>query len=115
MTYSIFLSIISSSRLRGNIIEDKVIRPLYNTTIGKANRKLSSSLHKFINKYGYDNEAIQKYLNENGKEALDNLSDVIEYFADTKSIKGKLAHKLSGLDDIVNNKGYYVINKFIRK
>lgn len=99
------------SRLRGNIIEDKVIRPLYNTTIGKANRKLSSSLHKFINKYGYDNEAIQKYLNENGEEALDNLSDVIEYFADTKSIKGKLAHKLSGLDDIVNNKGYYVINK----
>lgn len=71
------------SKLRGNIIEDKVIRPLYNTTIGKANRKLSSSLHKFINKYGYDN----------------------------KSIKGKLAHKLSGLDDIVNNKGYYVINK----
>lgn len=99
------------SRLRGNIIEDKVIRPLYNTTIGKANRKLSSSLHKFINKYGYDNEAIQKYLNENGEEALDNLSDVIEYFADTKSIKGKLAHKLSGLYDIVNNKGYYVINK----
>lgn len=99
------------SRLRGNIIEDKVIRPLYNTTIGKANRKLSSSLHKFINKYGYDNEAIQKYLNENGEEALANLSDVIEYFADTKSIKGKLAHKLSGLDDIVNNKGYYVINK----
>lgn len=99
------------SRLRGNIIEDKVIRPLYNTTIGKANRKLSSSLHKFINKYGYDNEANQKYLNENGEEALDNLSDVIEYFADTKSIKGKLAHKLSGLDDIVNNKGYYVINK----
>lgn len=99
------------SRLRGNIIEDKVIRPLYNTTIGKANRKLSSSLHKFINKYGYDNEAIQKYLNENGEEALDNLSDAIEYFADTKSIKGKLAHKLSGLDDIVNNKGYYVINK----
>lgn len=99
------------SRLRGNIIEDKVIRPLYNTTIGKANRKLSSSLHKFINNYGYDNEAIQKYLNENGEEALDNLSDVIEYFADTKSIKGKLAHKLSGLDDIVNNKGYYVINK----
>lgn len=99
------------SRLRGNIIEDKVIRPLYNTTIGKANRKLSSSLHKFINKYGYDNEAIQKYLNENGEEALDNLSDVIECFADTKSIKGKLAHKLSGLDDIVNNKGYYVINK----
>lgn len=47
----------------------------------------------------------------NGEEALDNLSDVIEYFADTKSIKGKLAHKLSGLDDIVNNKGYYVINK----
>lgn len=99
------------SRLRGNIIEDKVIRPLYNTTIGKANRKLSSSLHKFINKYGYDNEAIQKYLNENGEETLDNLSDVIEYFADTKSIKGKLAHKLSRLDDIVNNKGYYVINK----
>ena len=99
------------SRLRGNIIEDKVIRPLYNNTIGKVNRKLSSSLHKFINKYGYDNEAIQKYLNENGEEELDNLSDVIEYFVDTKSIKGKLAHKLSGLDDIVNNKGYYVINK----
>lgn len=99
------------SRLKGNIIEDKVIRPLYNTTIGKVNRKLSSSLHKFINKYGYNNEAIQKYLNENGEETLDNLSDVIEYFADTKSIKGKLAHKLSGLDDIVNNKGYYVINK----
>lgn len=99
------------SRLRGNIIEDKVIRPLYNTTIGKANRKLSSSLHKFINKYGYDNEAIQKYLNENGEEALDNLSDVIEYFADTKSIKGKLAHKLSGLDDVLNDKGYYTMNK----
>lgn len=99
------------SRLRGNIIEDKVIRPLYNSTIGKANRKLSSSLHKFINKYGYDNEAIQKYLNENGEEALDNLSDVIEYFADTKSIKGKLAHKLSGLDDVLNDKAYYTINK----
>lgn len=99
------------SRLRGNIIEDKVIRPLYNNTIGKVNRKLSSSLHKFINKYGYDNEAIQKYLNENGEEELNNLSDVIEYFVDTKSIKGKLAHKLSGLDDIVKNKGYYVINK----
>jgi hypothetical protein len=99
------------SRLRENIIEDKVIRPLYNTTIGKVNRKLSSSLHKFINKYGYNNEAIQKYLNENGEEGLDNLSDVIEYFADTKSIKGKLAHKLSRLDDIINNKGYYVINK----
>lgn len=78
---------------------------------GKDNRKLSSSLHKFINKYGYDNEAIQKYLNENGEEGLDNLSDVIEYFADTKSIKGKLAHKLSGLDDILNDKGYYTINK----
>lgn len=99
------------SRLRGNIIEDKVIRPLYNSTIGKANRKLSSSLHKFINKYGYNNEAIQKYLNENGEEALDNLSDVIEYFADTKSIKGKLAHKLSGLDDVLNDKAYYTINK----
>lgn len=99
------------SRLRGNIIEDKVIRPLYNSTIAKANRKVSSSLHKFINKYGYDNEAIQKYLNENGEEALDNLSDVIEYFANTKSIKGKLAHKLSGLDDVLNNKAYYTINK----
>jgi hypothetical protein len=99
------------SRLRGNIIEDKVIRPLYNTTIGKANRKLSSSLHKFINKYGYDNEAIQKYLNENGEETLDNLSDVIEYFADTKSIKGKLAHKLSGLDDVLNDKAYYITNE----
>lgn len=99
------------SRLRGNIIEDKVIRPLYNSTIGKVNRKLSSGLHKIINKYGYDNEAIQKYLNENGEEALDNLSDVIEYFADTKSIKGKLAHKLSGLDDVLNNKAYYTINK----
>lgn len=99
------------SRLRGNIIEDKVIRPLYNSTIGKVNRKLSSNLHKFINKYGYDNEAIQKYLNENGEEALDNLSDVIEYFADTKSIKGKLAHKLSRLDDILNDKAYYTINK----
>lgn len=99
------------SRLKGNIIEDKVIRPLYNITIGKANRKLSSSLHKFINKYGYDNEAIQKYLNENGEEALDNLSDVIEYFADTKSIKGKLAHKLSGLDDVLNDKAYYITNK----
>lgn len=78
---------------------------------GKANRKLSSSLHKFINKYGYDNEAIQKYLNENGEEALNNLSDVIEYFADTKSIKGKLAHKLSGLDDVLNDKAYYTMNK----
>lgn len=99
------------SRLRGNIIKDKVIRPLYNSTIGKVNRKLSSGLHKIINKYGYDNEAIQKYLNENGEEALDNLSDVIEYFADTKSIKGKLAHKLSGLDDVLNDKAYYTINK----
>lgn len=99
------------SRLKGNIIEDNVIRPLYNTTIGKVNRKLSSGLHKIINKYGYDNEAIQKYLNENGEEALDNLSDVIEYFADTKSIKGKLAHKLSGLDDVLNDKAYYTINK----
>ena len=99
------------SRLGGNIIEDKVIRPLYNSTIGKANRKLSISLHKFINKYGYNNEAIQKYLNENGEEALDNLSDIIEYFADTKSIKGKLAHKLSGLDEVLNEKAYYTINK----
>jgi hypothetical protein len=99
------------SRLRENIIEDKVIRPLYNNTIGKANRKLSNRLHKFINKYGYNNEAIQKYLNENGEEALDNLADVIEYFADTKSIKGKLAHKLSGLDDVLNDKAYYIMNK----
>ena len=99
------------SRLRGNIIEDKVIKPLYNATIGKTNRKLSSGLHKFINKYGYDNEAIQKYLNENGEEGLNNLSDVIEYFANTKSIKGKLAHKLSGLDDVLNDKAYYTINK----
>lgn len=99
------------SRLRGNIIEDKVIRPLYNSTIGKANRKVSSGLHKFINKYGYDNEAIQKYLNENGEEGLNNLSDVIEYFADTKSIKGKIAHKLSGLDDVLNDKAHYTMNK----
>lgn len=99
------------SRLRGNIIEDKVIRPLYNSTIGKANRKVSSGLHKFINKYGYDNEAIQKYLNENGEEGLNNLSDVIEYFADTKSIKGKIAHKLSGFDDVLNDKAYYTMNK----
>lgn len=99
------------SRLYGNIIEDKVIRPLYNNTIGKVNRKLSSSLNKFINKYGYDNEAIQKYLNEGGEEALDNLSDVMEYFADTKSIKGKLAHKLSGLSDVLYNKSYYIINE----
>lgn len=99
------------SRLKGNIIEDKVIRPLYNSTIGKANRKLSSSLHKFINKYGYDNEAIQKYLNENGEEALDNLLEVIEYFEDTKSIKGKLAHKLTGLDNVLKGKAYYIINK----
>lgn len=99
------------SRLNGNIIEDKVIRPLYNNTIGKVNIKLSKGLNKFINKYGYDNEAIQKYLNEGGEEALDNLSDVIEYFADTKSIKGKLAHKLSGLDDILNVKSYYTINE----
>lgn len=99
------------SRLRGNIIEDKVIRPLYNSTIGKANRKVSSSLHKFINKYGYDNEAIQKYLNENGEEGLNNLSDVIEYFADRQSIKGKLSHKLERLDDILKDKSYYTINK----
>ena len=99
------------SRLNGNIIEDKVIRPLYNNTIGKVNRKLSSSLNKFINKYGYDNEAIQKYLNEGGEEALDNLSEVIEDFADTKSIKGKLAHKLSGLDDVLTDKSYYIINE----
>lgn len=99
------------SRLRENIIEDKVIRPLYNNTIGKVNRKLSSSLHKFINKYGYDNEAIQKYLNENGEEGLNNLSDVIEYFADRQSIKGKLSHKLERLDDILKDKSYYTINK----
>lgn len=99
------------SRLRGNIIEDKVIRPLYNSTIGKANRKVSSGLHKFINKYGYDNEAIQKYLNENGEEGLNNLSDVIEYFADRQSIKGKLSHKLERLDDILKDKSYYTINK----
>lgn len=99
------------SRLDGNIIEDKVIRPLYNNTIGKVNRELSSSLNKFINKYGYDNEAIQKYLNEGGEEALDNLVDVIEDFADTKSIKGKLAHKLSPLSDVLSNKSYYIINE----
>lgn len=99
------------SRLRENIIEDKVIRPLYNNTIGKVNRKLSSSLHKFINKYGYDNEAIQKYLNENGEEGLNNLSDAIEYFADRQSIKGKLSHKLERLDDILKDKSYYTINK----
>ena len=99
------------SRLNGNIIEDKVIRPLYNNTIGKVNRKLSSSLNKFINKYGYDNEAIQKYLNEGGEEALDNLSEVIEDFADTESIKGKLAHKLSVLSDVLTDKSYYIINE----
>ena len=99
------------SRLDGNIIEDKVIRPLYNNTIGKFNRELSSSLNKFINKYGYDNEAIQKYLNEGGEEALDNLVDVIEEFADTKSIKGKLAHKLSPLSDVLSNKSYYITNE----
>lgn len=99
------------SRLEGNIIEDKVIRPLYNNTIGKVNRKLSNGLHKIINKYGYDNESIQKYLNENGEEGLNNLSDVIEYFADRQSIKGKLSHKLERLDDILKDKGYYTINK----
>ena len=99
------------SRLYGNIIEDKVIRPLYNNTIGKVNRKLSSSLNKFINKYGYDNEAIQKYLNEGGEEALDNLSEVIEDFADTESIKGKLAHKLSVLSNVLTDKSYYIINE----
>ena len=99
------------SRLYGNIIEDKVIRPLYNNTIGKVNRELSSSLNKFINKYGYDNESIQKYLNEGGEEALDNLADVIKDFADTKSIKGKLAHKLSPLSDVLSNKSYYIINE----
>ena len=36
---------------------------------------------------------------------------IIEYFSDTKSIKGKLAHKLSGLDDILNDKAYYTINE----
>lgn len=99
------------SRLKENIIEDKLIRPLYNNTIGKVNLKLSSSLNKFINKYGYDNEAIQKYLNETGEEGLDNLADVIELFADTKSMKGKLAHKLEGLDDILNDKSYYISDK----
>lgn len=99
------------SRLEGNIIEDKVIRPLYNNTIGKANKKLSSSLHKFINKYGYDNEAIQQYINDYGEEAIDNLSDVIENFADTKSIRGKLANNLIGLDDILNDKAYYFTDK----
>lgn len=99
------------SRLRGNIIEDKVIRPLYNNTIGKANRKLSSSLHKFINKYAYDNEAIQQYINDYGEEAIDNLSDVIENFADTKSIRGKLANNLIGLEDILNDKAYYFTDK----
>lgn len=99
------------SRLEGNIIENKVIRPLYNNTIGKVNIKLSNALNNFINKYGYDNEAIQKYLNEGGEEALDNLPDVIEYFVDTKSIKGKLAQKLSGLNNVLTNKAYYTINK----
>lgn len=99
------------SRLYGNVIEENIIRPLYNNTIGKINRKLSDGLHKFINKYGYDNEAIQKYINENGEEGLYNLSDVIEYFANTKSIKGKLAHKLTGLDDVLNSKGYYIPDK----
>ena len=99
------------SRLRGNIIEDKVIRPLYNNTIGKVNRKLSSSLHKFINKYAYDNEAIQQYINDYGEEAIDNLSDVIENFADTKSIRGKLANNLIGLEDILNDKAYYFTDK----
>ena len=99
------------SRLRGNIIEDKVIRPLYNNTIGKVNRKLSSSLHKFINKYAYDNEAIQQYINNYGEEAIDNLSDVIENFADTKSIRGKLANNLIGLEDILNDKAYYFTDK----
>ena len=99
------------SRLEGNIIEDKVIRPLYNNTIGKVNIKLSNHLSKFIDKYGYDNEAIQKYLNEGGEEALDNLSDVIEYFIDTTSTKGKLAHKLSRLKAILDDKTYYTMNK----
>ena len=99
------------SRLRGNIIEDKVIRPLYNNTIGKVNRKLSSSLHKFINKYAYDNEAIQQYINDYGEEAIDNLSDVIENFADIKSIRGKLANNLIGLEDILNDKAYYFTDK----
>ena len=99
------------SRLEGNIIEDKLIRPLYNDTIGKVNLKLSSILHKVINKYGYDNEAIQKYLNETGEAGLDNLADVVELFADTKSMKGKLAHKLEGLDDILKDKYYYISNR----
>ena len=99
------------SRLKGNIIEDKIIRPLYNNTIGKVNRNLSSNLHKFINKYAYDNEAIQQYINDYGEEAIDNLSDVIENFADTKSIRGKLANNLIGLDDILNDKAYYFTDK----
>lgn len=99
------------SRLEGNIIENKLIRPLYNDTIGKVNLKLSSILHKVINKYGYDNEAIQKYLNETGEAGLDNLADVVELFADTKSMKGKLAHKLEGLDDILKDKYYYISNR----
>ena len=99
------------SRLERNIIEDRVIRPLYNNTIGKVNIKLSNRLSKFIDKYGYDNEAIQKYLNEGGEEALDNLSDVIEYFVDTTSTKGKLAHKLSRLKAILDDKTYYTMNK----
>lgn len=99
------------SRLRGNIIEDIVIKPLYNNTIGKANRKLSNSLHKFINKYAYDNEAIQQYINDYGEEAIDNLPDVIENFADTKSIRGKLANNLIGLEDVLNDKAYYFTDK----
>ena len=45
------------------------------------------------------------------KEGLDNLADGIGLFADTKSMKGKLAHKLEGLDDILNDKSYYISDK----
>ena len=99
------------SRSDRNIIEDKVIRPLYNNTIGKVNIKLSNRLSKFIDKYGYDNEAIQKYLNEGGEKTLDDLSDGIEYFIDTTSTKGKLAHKLSRLKNVLDDNAYYNMDK----
>lgn len=102
------------SRLRGNIIEDKVIRPLYNTTIGKANRKLSSSLHKFINNKGY------YVINKNSKlsKLTNKLSDKIKNFEASSLLPGakpfKIAYDIPWTNEVFPNnemvKGFNMID-----
>ena len=99
------------SRLKENIIEDKVLRPFYNSTIGLVNRKIANKIDKFIKNNAYDNKAIQKFIDENGEEGLEHLSDIIEEFSSTKTIKGKLANKIRGLEDVFKDRSYYTIDK----